>query len=69
MKDFDSEIKSLNQNLLAARDSYQASLGEVEPDRARIDCIREDLQRLFKLSKKTTDLVMGVLGGGPLKGN
>ena len=57
VKDYSFELTSLKESVKIAKDNYLSSLGEVEPDRARIDCIREDLQRLFRLSKKTAGLV------------
>ena len=32
-------------------------MGEVEPDRERIECIRNDLRTLFKISKKNANLI------------
>lgn len=50
-----------------AKENYLSGLGEVEPDRERIECIRNDLQRLFKLSKKNTaviqETIFSALGG------
>ena len=71
MKDFTVEISDLKELSKSAKDEYLQSMGEVEPDRARIECIREDLQRLFKISRKNAHLVqeslfsaLGGLGGG-----
>ena len=61
VKDYSYELSSLKDGVKAAKDNYLSSLGEVEPDRARIECIREDLQRLFRLSKKASGLVQDSL--------
>lgn len=62
------EIEGLRNNIKVAKDNYLNSLGEVEPDRARIDCIREDLHRLFRISRKNQAIVeqtiFSALGGG-----
>lgn len=68
LKDFTVEIDGLRNNIKVAKDNYLSSLGEVEPDRARIDCIREDLHRLFRISKKNQaiiqETIFSAVGGG-----
>lgn len=40
MKDYYSELTSLKEGVRVTKEAYLSTLGEVEPDRARIDCIR-----------------------------
>jgi hypothetical protein len=40
MKDFSFELSGLRDNIKTAKENYIEGLGVVEPDRARIECIR-----------------------------
>ena len=74
MKDFTMELTGLRDNVRIAKENYLSGLGEVQPDRERIECIRNDLQRLFRISKKNTAVIqetifsalggLGIGGGG-----
>jgi hypothetical protein len=44
----------LKASSTAAKSSYIQSLGEVEPDRARVEVIKENLQKLFFINKKNS---------------
>jgi hypothetical protein len=51
LKDFSSALSQLRETVRAAKDSYVYGFGEMEVNRTKINCIREDLQRLFTLGK------------------
>lgn len=57
LKDFATELMGLRENVRAAKESYLSGLGEVEPDRDRIECIRGDLRRLFRISGRASNAV------------
>ena len=57
MKDYSYEITRLRETIKEAKNLYIENLGEVEPDRTRIDCLKHDLHNLFYLNKKTAKVV------------
>lgn len=52
-RDFNQEINELRALTNSAKNNYIQSLGEVEYDRAKIEVIRENLQKLFFVNRKT----------------
>jgi hypothetical protein len=46
------EITELRASTSAAKNSYIQSLGEVEPDRSRIEAIKDNVLKLFFFRKK-----------------
>ena len=67
LKDYSYEVNRMRETIKDAKQEYLQSLGEVQPDRTRIQCIRADLKGLFYFKKKTTKVVeksiFQVLGG------
>ena len=53
IRDFAQEINDLRGLATNAKNSYIQSLGEVECDRAKIEAIRDSLQKLFFINRKT----------------
>lgn len=53
MRDFSEELLGLREGVRAAEESFLSGLGEAQLDHARANCLREDAQRLFKVTKRT----------------
>ncbi len=55
-RDFNVEVNDIKSATNTAKNNYIQSLGEIEPDRSRIEVIKENLQKLFFINKKSPPL-------------